>query len=374
MTQTSQQSTAKSVQSTLSLVNYSPKKAKLIITPLVEQQIKWLCNKISTVEWSGVLFHSSEGDINDPETFICKAEYILLLDKGSSAYTDYDFSSDLFTNAIAEKPELLDYSMSHIHSHNSMSVFFSGTDNEELTDNVRNYNYYLSLIVNNKYELCARVAFLGEIGGRNISFKGKDGKLFELTTEKTECCFYHEMDVVSEKGEVDEFFVKQYDAVLKDAYKPKGNWPQHDYSGNGQFPINFEKGDKKSKKGFNNNNSTKFFDMPAVEFIKEMFFPDVSVNKGLIEMAAAVDTSKEGLKKWANKVEKVVDDLAMNPGTYDAWIKRKKFVPSIINPHDEPDLAEMINRVTDLIQDEPMFKNLTALEVIVEYIDKWTWY
>ena len=80
------------------------------------------------------------------------------------------------------------------------------------------------------------------------------------------------------------------------------------------------------------------------------------------------------LKKWANEVDKVIDELAMNPGTYDAWIKRKKFVPSIINPHDEPDLAEMINRVTDLIQDEPMFKNLTALEVIVEYIDKWTWY
>lgn len=37
----------------------------------------------------------------------------------------------------------------HIHSHNTMGVFFSGTDWGELEDNAPNHNYYLSLIVNN---------------------------------------------------------------------------------------------------------------------------------------------------------------------------------------------------------------------------------
>lgn len=97
------------------LIKFSDKKAKLILTPQVVEQINFLCEKMAAVEWSGVLYHSAEGDINNPETFVCKAEYILLLDKGTSGYTEYDFSSENFTNALCEKPELMEWSMSHVH-------------------------------------------------------------------------------------------------------------------------------------------------------------------------------------------------------------------------------------------------------------------
>jgi hypothetical protein len=39
----------------------------------------------------------------------------LLLDKGTSGYTEYDFSSPSFTEALMETPELMEWSMSHVH-------------------------------------------------------------------------------------------------------------------------------------------------------------------------------------------------------------------------------------------------------------------
>jgi hypothetical protein len=138
-------------------------KPKLVVSQQVSDQIKLLCNKFAAVEWSGVLYHTIEGDYNDPDNFKLRAEYILLMDVGSSAFTEYRFSDPSFAEALAEKPEFMDMKMGHIHSHNNMNVFFSGTDNDELLDNAPNYNYYLSLIINNKHEMVARTAIPGKI-------------------------------------------------------------------------------------------------------------------------------------------------------------------------------------------------------------------
>ena len=97
------------------LIKFNDTKAKLILTAQVVNQIKFLCSKIPNVEWSGVLYHTSTGDVDDPKNFVCKAEYILLLDKGTSGYTEYDFTSDNFVEALMDKPELMEMSMSHVH-------------------------------------------------------------------------------------------------------------------------------------------------------------------------------------------------------------------------------------------------------------------
>lgn len=198
------------------LLQFSSVKAKLVLSPTVVEQIKYLCAKMPTVEWSGVLYHTSTGDIDDPSTFVCRAEYIMLLNKGTAGYTTHSFDSPFFTEALLEKPEFTngDWSMSLIHSHNSMSVFFSGPDCEELTDNAANFNYYLSLIVNNKNEYCARIAFIGEIEGRTIKFNGKNGLAKDIKVPNQTCTFYHDVEVSQEKSSlIDEFFVKQYEKV-----------------------------------------------------------------------------------------------------------------------------------------------------------------
>ena len=77
-------------------------------------------------------------------------------------------------------PKLQDCKISHIHSHNVMLTFFSTTDCQELYDNSEFHNYYLSLIVNNRGDMCARVAFRETIESHvtsTISVRDIDGNL-----------------------------------------------------------------------------------------------------------------------------------------------------------------------------------------------------
>ncbi len=124
-------------------------------------KVKYLCKLISKEEWSGVLFYSIQGTIKDVSKMIITVEDILPLDKGSSAYTEYSLD-DRLIDYMMENPESQDYKIGHIHSHNTMSVFFSGTDMEELTENSFAHNFYLSLIVNNDMDFTAKVGFVGK--------------------------------------------------------------------------------------------------------------------------------------------------------------------------------------------------------------------
>jgi len=196
----------------------SQKKGKLVITPSFHNQIKYLCSKINTVEWSGILYHTAEGDLENPESFVCKPQHILLMDKGTSGYTEYDFSSPLFMEGLHDKPELMDMTPGHIHSHHSMDSFFSQTDSDELAENAVNYNYYLSLIVNNRGKYVARVAFPGKIEGRTISYTNNKGLQINIKTEDEDVIFYYEMDIVIEEetfvDKIKRKFLKKYNRAI----------------------------------------------------------------------------------------------------------------------------------------------------------------
>lgn len=85
---------------------------------------------------------------------------ILLMDIGTKAYTEFDWDEDV-VNYRMENIEALtgNWLVGHVHSHNTMDVFFSPTDMSELNDNCPNHNFYLSLIVNNFMEMTAKIAF-----------------------------------------------------------------------------------------------------------------------------------------------------------------------------------------------------------------------
>lgn len=133
----------------------------------IAEQIEYLCSKISKVEWSGILFYSITGDITDPKNFKIKLEDILPMDKGSSAFTSYDLDNR-FIDYMMDNPEAMDWKIGHIHSHNTMDVFFSATDVSELEDNSPNHNYYLSLIVNNYMDFQAKVAYIAKTETKSI--------------------------------------------------------------------------------------------------------------------------------------------------------------------------------------------------------------
>jgi proteasome lid subunit RPN8/RPN11 len=130
----------------------------LLISNQLQNQILYLCSRIHKDEWSATLLYTiAENDLGD-ENCVLSAEYLYFQDIGNSVYTEYEYNAD-FVQFLIDNPRFLEMKIGHIHSHNNMAVFFSGTDNQELIDNSEFHNYYLSLIVNNHNEMTAKVAF-----------------------------------------------------------------------------------------------------------------------------------------------------------------------------------------------------------------------
>lgn len=175
-------------------------KIKVLISVKAYSKISFLLQKISDVEWSALLFYTVKGHITDPDNMVCKVEDIYLMDKGTGAHTSHDYNDEDVAEAFETYPEYMDMKLGHIHSHNSMNVFFSSTDKDELLDNVSNHLYYLSLIVNNKGEMCAKVAYEGkQILKNKTTLKNKLGNWvttsFSKPVEKN-VMFVHECNIV----------------------------------------------------------------------------------------------------------------------------------------------------------------------------------
>jgi hypothetical protein len=193
----------------------------------VLHQIQYLCKNIPKVEWSGALFYTTEGSIEKPGTFKITLKTILPLDMGSSAYTEYHLD-DRFIDFIEEDfEERCTWKLGHIHSHNVMSVFFSGTDMAELNDNAPAHNFYLSLIVNNYMDFIAKVAFIGEakkdikqvpytaknVQGQDYIIEKQD---FEVNTQKL---FIYDCDIDAPKSTI--LVTDQFSAQVAKIMEPK---------------------------------------------------------------------------------------------------------------------------------------------------------
>jgi len=140
------------------------KKGKLIISSELEEQIDTFHAIAGATEWSGILLYViKEGDISKPESLVIEVKGIFPMDIGTPGYTEYDYDErtldmyDLYPDALTEE-----WRLGHIHTHHSMQAYFSGTDLQELRDNIDNHAYYLSLIVNFDKKYCAKLCIKGE--------------------------------------------------------------------------------------------------------------------------------------------------------------------------------------------------------------------
>lgn len=169
-------------------------------------KIKYLCTQISKIEWSGLLIYKVHGDITDPANCELKVLDVVPMDQGSAAYTEYELDPEVVMEFLMDHPEYEDCSIGHIHSHHTMSTFFSVTDVEELQDNAPNHNLYLSLIVNNEdYEKWdARMAFVGTVVEHNISFRDQEGENVNIGGDPTpkEMLVYYQCDIQEERHTV----------------------------------------------------------------------------------------------------------------------------------------------------------------------------
>jgi proteasome lid subunit RPN8/RPN11 len=139
----------------------------LILATSFIDKVKFLHKTVKlNTEWSAILLYSTkEGSIDDAVNWVISVDDLILMDIGTSAYTEYDMEAgdDYATEKWMDHLEKEGGKIGHLHTHHNMNCYFSGTDMKELHDNAPQHNYYLSLIVNYKDidSWCAKVAVCG---------------------------------------------------------------------------------------------------------------------------------------------------------------------------------------------------------------------
>lgn len=194
------------------------------ITNKFNYLVKYLCTAIDTVEWSGILFFETKGEINSEEGVTITPVDIYPMDKGSSGYTEYEIDEDLL-DYYDFHPERLGMKYGHIHSHHGMDAYFSGTDMSEIKDNAVNHAYYVSVVVNNYGKIVGKIGIPGKrktTGDSIYSFSGILGSLisFPRKTNKEENVIYViDMDVEVEEGYGDKLFYERVEHISKPKFK-----------------------------------------------------------------------------------------------------------------------------------------------------------
>lgn len=240
----------------------------LKITKGLLEKIEYLCDRFSTVEWSGTLYYKKEGDVNLNNLTLTAID-LYLQDIGTAAYTEYEFNEE-YAGFLASHPELRESDVfeGHIHSHNKMAAFFSGTDDAELIDSTMIRGNFLSLIVNNIGHYVAALGTKADayvIQNTTYTYKNFEGEIITLSspTEKVIPIVLKRMGIIEKenpqltlKGIFDQIITKIQNSKQKVTYKNR-DWNES-FTGRLDFGnTNDTIRDSTYQKSFNNYLSTQ---------------------------------------------------------------------------------------------------------------------
>jgi proteasome lid subunit RPN8/RPN11 len=180
-----------------------------------------------SIEWSGVLIFTDSGDL-DENMIPSKINVIDLvpMDIGTSSYTEFNMACPQMTSYIMDNIDK-EYKTGLIHTHHSMKAYFSGTDLDELRTNAKAYQYYLSLIVNYKHDIVAKIGVQSKTIQTTITdnfvytSKGFMSQGIKEVKKEFYSCEEHDCKVVKE-GEIDENFVNLFN-LMQDEIERKKN-------------------------------------------------------------------------------------------------------------------------------------------------------
>ena len=175
----------------------------------VLDKIKYLNSRCSNIEWSGVGVMKAEGDISD-DTLQLHFIDLLLKDVGTAGYTEYDWGTTLaeyFENNEDKWPVMF----FSIHSHHNMGVTPSGVDDKHLYDNISNFPFHLSVIVNNKLDFNARIAT--DMIINTVSYRGMDSNYTRREVNDGRIIVEYSLPV-SICGTTTSEFAEEFDSVV----------------------------------------------------------------------------------------------------------------------------------------------------------------
>lgn len=358
---------------------------KLIIPIEVERKIRHLCSKISDVEWSGTLFYTCSGSYEDKTLEITCVD-IFPMDIGSATYTEFDMSPDVVAY-MTSHPELLDCQIGLVHSHASMSTFFSSTDTSTLREEGNDRNHFVSLIVNNAGTYTAAITRKLSIK-KNVTstytYKSfddieKEGT-YTFETEE-EIIAYSFLDIIKEGTIVEPF--QEIDQRLKAIKENKtkksyitsndmdrwysSDWsPTYDRSKSAYNSIQPSLFDKKVPSFSTNKQIT---DIDKLNII----IPDSTVRSITLQLItgsiAIADASRIDPNKWANQMTKLFDRRFNNDiSTFKLWTEVfvefvvANFIPERYALCEEEYISELSERVYNILDKLPSNKYIKAIQ------------
>jgi hypothetical protein len=153
----------------------TPLRGRILIPGGVKRKIDQLHRSIGNVEWAGfITYEKTAGSMSVPNELVLKVLDIYPMSIGTHSYVEADNHADDMLDLCDRVPSFMGSRYGLVHTHHTMNTFFSGTDIDELHDNVDKYSSYLSLIVNMKDEYTAKIVSLVDVSPRMVSIKEED--------------------------------------------------------------------------------------------------------------------------------------------------------------------------------------------------------
>lgn len=282
---------------------YSKSKYKLFIPKHVEEKIRYLCGRIWNKEWSGILFYTISGSFKDNNLCInCKD--IFLMDVGGVTYTEFETSPDIMAY-IVDNPELMDSQTGLIHSHNTMSTFFSTTDLNTLLDEGSTRNHFVSLIVNNEGTYSAaitrKVLIDSSVINKGVynSFDDKEEHYEDSYNESKEEIQYFDLDIFKESTSMESIDQRLSHIIsFKESSRPKESFSDTKSLFEDRDSIDFKEFCKKSEKIPRMNTETGHANKTLIDSL---------VLQLLTGSVMMTDNSRIDLTKWVNNLKYLVE-------------------------------------------------------------------
>jgi len=167
-------------------------KVQLYLTDEFENKCRHLCNLFPNREWSGMLFYKVRDLNKDMSLFEIDVTDFFPMSVDTSGHTDFGYEALYVPYMIAN--DLLEHQHGLIHSHHGLGfTSFSGEDMSELQDNTDKHTFYLSLIVDNRFDITAKLCTIVRMPdvkkiGEYQDISGKSRKL-EIDEPNTEFLF-----------------------------------------------------------------------------------------------------------------------------------------------------------------------------------------
>lgn len=249
-------------------------RGKLILTRKLQAQIAYSHKQVGNIEWIGILMYKKlEGDIDAPKSLVLQADKFFLMDIGTSGHTDAIVDAEELCNLHDANPDIIDEGLCQglIHTHHSMTTFFSGEDWSELNDNTESHNYYLSLIVNNAGPYAAKVAYMADVANEWNYKNANDVPVVSKTI--TRYMVTMDLDIFFEDAQVEQPFMDRH-TYIKDKlaaakaskFVTNSSWAGHVWKGGAWIPdVGFA-----ANRWANVPNQGEM-DLPEVDSLTEVF-------------------------------------------------------------------------------------------------------